>query len=281
MGEENHSISLIKKLLKRYIPTIYRITRFFWRKLSLKLLLVKVVIGKKIFCNSQKLMINIGGGDWYKKNWKVLDFQSEWYSHNNHFIDYYYDLTSKERMPLEDNSVDLFYSEHTLEHISDECCTYVFTEVYRTLKPGGAFRIVVPDMDLAYQRFANRDRVFFGPWMEDHNATLTEAFLILFAYPREGINEEEVKYKFKNLEKSEFFNFYSKSLRQDPKKAGQHINWFNYSKLRKMLKEVGFDCIYKSTSQGSRFPEMRGKGVDTRPSWSLHIEAIKKSANCI
>jgi len=48
-----------------------------------------------------------------------------------------------------------------------------------------------------------------------------------------------------------------------------------------MLKEVGFDCIYKSTSQGSRFPEMRGKGVDTRPSWSLHIEAIKKSANCI
>ena len=77
------------------------------------------------------------------------------------------------------------------------------------------------------------------------------------------------------MEKEEFFNYYTKQLRQDPKRAGRHINWYNYGKLRQMLSKVGFREIYVSSAQMSRFKEMQGTQFDTRPSWSIHVEAIK------
>lgn len=275
--QSNLRNNLAKKLAKEH-PNVYSILSKVYRlyiRFCYILLVPKVAICKKVFSHSQKLMVNIGGGIWYKRNWKVLDFQSEWYSYNRLFIDYDYDLTKREKMPFEDNSVDLFYSEHTFEHVSDRDCEHVLAEMYRCLKPGGAVRIVVPDMDLAYTKYANADEKFFEVWIKTHKATLTEAFMIIFARPKRNECEESIRRRFENLEKGEFFNFYTKDLRQDPKYAGYHINWFIYSKLERMLKEAGFQKVYKSTSQGSRFQEMRGKGFDTRPSWSLHVEAIK------
>ena len=241
------------------------------------LFLSKVAVEKAIFRKPQQLMVNIGvGGQWYRRNWKVLDHQCEWYTHNKVFIDYPYDLTKRDKMPFNDDTVDFFYSEHTFEHISDEDCKFAFAEMYRCLKPGGAERIVVPDMDLIYTKYANGDEKFFEFWMKaDNCATLTEAFIIHFAHPKRNESEESIRRRFENLEKMEFFNFYSKDLKQDPKYAGWHINWFNYSKLEQMLKEAGFGEVYKSASQRSRFQEMKGKGFDTRPSWSLHVEAVK------
>jgi len=47
-----------------------------------------------------------------------------------------------------------------------------------------------------------------------------------------------------------------------------------------MLTKAGFRPIYRSTSLGSRFPEMRGKGRDqgfdsSHPEISIFIEAVK------
>ena len=178
-------------------------------------------------------------------------------------------------MPFRNDSVYLFYSEHTFEHISDECCQYIFSEIYRCLRPGGAVRIVVPDMDLAYNKYGAENNTFFNYWMEADNATFTEAFLILFAHPRINVNEDEVKHNYENMEKEDFFDYYSKPLRHDPKRGGRHINWYNFSKLKYMLENAGFKEIYKSSAQASRFEEMRGEQFDTRPWWSIHVEAIK------
>lgn len=278
----------IKEWIKKH-PIVYPIALKVYQKvcyirskISYPLLLLKTIIGKKIFRNPQNLMVNIGAGLWYKRNWKALELQHKQDSNKSHrynriFIDYDYDLTSKEKMPFKDNSVYLFYSEHVFEHIPDDCCKYVFNEIYRALKPGGAFRIVVPDADLAYEKFAEKDIDFYKSRMDKSpHGTLAEAFLMFFASSEENRDEEDVWHRFKTLTKSDFFDSYTKGKKQKPTDVGHHINWFTYSKLKKMLEEARFDLVYKSTSQGSRFQEMRGGNeFDIRPSWSLHMEAVK------
>jgi predicted SAM-dependent methyltransferase len=46
---------------------------------------------------------------------------------------------------LEPNSIDYLLSEHVFEHLSEKDGEIAFRECYRYLKPGGLFRIAVPD----------------------------------------------------------------------------------------------------------------------------------------
>jgi len=46
-----------------------------------------------------------------------------------------------------DDTVDLLYASHCLEHISYLHTREVLVEWYRVLKPGGVLRISVPDLD--------------------------------------------------------------------------------------------------------------------------------------
>jgi len=48
----------------------------------------------------------------------------------------------------EDNSVDVVYSSHTLEHFSKLEGTEFLSECHRVVKPGGIIRIVVPDLQV-------------------------------------------------------------------------------------------------------------------------------------
>ena len=91
----------------------------------------------------------------------------------------------------------------------------------------------------------------------------------------DDIEEAEIIKKFEKLSKEEFLKYYTKDLRQIPEKAGAHINWFTFKKLNKMLLESGFKDIYKSKCGKSKFKEMQSDKFDTRPFWSLHVEAIK------
>ena len=50
------------------------------------------------------------------------------------------------KLPWADNSVDVIYSSHTLEHLSKEEGLNLLRECYRVLNPNGTIRIVVPDL---------------------------------------------------------------------------------------------------------------------------------------
>jgi len=47
--------------------------------------------------------------------------------------------------PFDDNSVDRILSEDCLEHVDEFYYPSILTEMYRILKPGGIFRLSVPD----------------------------------------------------------------------------------------------------------------------------------------
>ena len=58
------------------------------------------------------------------------------------------------KMDLNDNSVDIYQSEDVFEHIEYDSLHNVINEIYRVLKPGGLFRLSVPDYrcDVLYNR---------------------------------------------------------------------------------------------------------------------------------
>ena len=47
--------------------------------------------------------------------------------------------------PIADNTVDIYQSEDVFEHVSLDAQVALYDEIYRVLKPGGLFRLSVPD----------------------------------------------------------------------------------------------------------------------------------------
>lgn len=55
-----------------------------------------------------------------------------------------HDLTK--RLPFGDETTDCVYSSHSLEHLTRVDARHLLADCYRVLKPGGAIRVVVPDL---------------------------------------------------------------------------------------------------------------------------------------
>jgi SAM-dependent methyltransferase len=68
-----------------------------------------------------------------------------------------FDVT--EPLPIPDSCIDIYQAEDVFEHIEYDKLPAVFDEIYRVLKPGGYFRLSVPD----YRFDQYRDRSLRGP----------------------------------------------------------------------------------------------------------------------
>jgi SAM-dependent methyltransferase len=58
------------------------------------------------------------------------------------------------RIPLPDESADVIYTAHFVEHLYRDEAERLFREAWRVLKPTGVFRINVPSLEVTLQRFA-------------------------------------------------------------------------------------------------------------------------------
>jgi len=230
--------------------------------------------------DKQKLMINIGGGQFFKRHWKVLDFPTSHYIFKKGIVDYEFDLTQSIPFPFKDNSVTFFYSSNTLEHIPQEFCQYLYDEIYRCLNQGGAVRIQVPDYDLAKISFLANDLDFFR---DKGEKGMEQRFVHFFAaYFTNQISAKEVRDKLKTMNFEEFADYLTKRIPRESieDNHGGHINWWNYEKLNKMLSEAGFKQIFQSYPHGSKFDEMQGvgdifSGFDSKyHDSSIFVEAI-------
>jgi predicted SAM-dependent methyltransferase len=230
--------------------------------------------------DAEKLMVNIGSGIYYRRHWRTLDFPSAWYPYPDYMVSYKFDLTGGAPFPFEDDAVAFFFCSHTIEHIPQEFCQHIFNEVYRCLRPGGAFRITTPDFDKGYNAYARGDESYFDKYPGN---CIEERFLNYFATYMQGrISPEEFRQRYDNMSKAEFADSFTSAIPRESQLEhnGNHINWWNFEKFEQMFKEAGFTEIYQSQAQQSRFPEMRGfgrlDGFDTtHPEISIFVEAIK------
>lgn len=109
-------------------------------------------------------------------------------------------------LPFHDSSIDAVYSHHMIEHLPD--LEKHFVDVFRCLKPGGAYRVGGPDGDGAIKKFLEDDKSWFGSWPD---------------------NRRSIGGRFEN------FIFC----------RGEHLTILSYSFLEELLSDVGFVNIRK------------------------------------
>lgn len=83
-------------------------------------------------------LLNIGCGYNYHPDWINLDL------YRSEFVKYY-DI--KNKLPFADNSVDVVYHSHVLEHLNKVDGKNFIFDCCRVLKTGGVIRVVVPDLE--------------------------------------------------------------------------------------------------------------------------------------
>ena len=110
-------------------------------------------IGNKFFksyppkksTSSQKNLLNLGSGGISLNDFINADFYRLHKIWAKERADWMLDITKP--MKCHDNYWDGVIIEHTNEHILYSDNYNMFTELLRTMKPGGVLRIVVPDLD--------------------------------------------------------------------------------------------------------------------------------------
>lgn len=83
------------------------------------------------------MKLHLGCGPHIKPGWQNLDLEPG-------FGGIRFDLTRP--LPHGDNSADVIFSEHFIEHLTREQAVRFLKECYRVLKPGGTLRLTTPDL---------------------------------------------------------------------------------------------------------------------------------------
>ncbi len=84
-------------------------------------------------------MLNLGCGATFHQDWTNVDFSD----HGGKVLAY--DL--RLGIPFADDSFDVVYHSHVLEHMPKAWGDFFIQECYRVLRPGGLLRVVVPDLE--------------------------------------------------------------------------------------------------------------------------------------
>lgn len=105
--------------------------------------------------SSETVKVHLGPGqEGYKPGWINVDANII-----TARIDVWADLRNK--LPFRDESVDVFYSHHVIEHLPDSFLPLHFRDLYRCLKKGGVIRIGGPNGDEAMRNFVEGNASWF------------------------------------------------------------------------------------------------------------------------
>ncbi len=254
---------------------------------------------------NNKKFYNIGAGSFSHQFWTNVDYESEWYSSNrsNTLKGISYDLFSLEPLPIDNDSAEVVYSSHTIEHINNAAAQNMFNESYRILKPNGFFRVTTPNIDLEYRAYQQNDRNYFY-WIDTYSipknwkrakynkplnkASIEQIFLTHFASSVSTLHSDGTTERIDDKQLNELFGkmkyedvldhcTFKCPVEIQKKYPGNHMNWWNFPKLSSMLRQAGFTKIYLSSYGQSFCPILRNTTCfdNTHPKISLYVEAIK------
>lgn len=239
--------------------------------------------------------VNLGAGGFYHPMWTNVDLPNEFYKkqqqNNIHVL---YDFCSTKPLPFNTESVSIFYSSHTIEHLPDQSVLQLFSEVNRCLKKNGLFRLTCPDMEIQFRAYQNRDRCFWpqpSPW-STNLLSLEDRFLEHFAtvltkYHSTRLLSDKVinilPQELSDLSTSKCMeDFFKEITLRIPHNANKllpegHCNWFTSSKIVRLLKEANFTNVYTSGYGQSADPRLRNVDLfdATCPELSLYVECTK------
>ncbi len=92
-------------------------------------------------------LLNLGCGSHFHPAWTNVDY------HTSHPAIIAYDL--RKGVPFEDESFEVVYHSHLLEHFSKHEASAFMKECYRVIKPRGIIRVVVPDLEMIIRCYSD------------------------------------------------------------------------------------------------------------------------------
>lgn len=144
------------KSIRKLIPKSFRDRyRSEWQKLKLELKIIAGKIKRQFSRNSfpklenGEIYLHLGCGSVNHPKFINIDGLPASHIHYIRSID---DLS-----PFKDNTVDLIYASHCLEHFPHAKVPKILTEWFRVLKSGGILRLSVPDFDLILDIYQNNE----------------------------------------------------------------------------------------------------------------------------
>ena len=108
----------------------------------------------------KEFKLNVGASPiWNNDEWYILDHKKSKYKNSI--------LGDAANISLEDNTVDVIFCSHVIEHIPQIKIADVLAEFNRILKPGGILRLLSPDLHKIASAYVNKDKNFFDKALEE------------------------------------------------------------------------------------------------------------------
>ena len=139
---------------------------------------------------------------------------------------YFYNYDLSQGLPGADNSLDVIYHCHFLEHLSYANAIKLLRQARFRLKPGGIMRVLVPDLELWINNYGTDNTAFFD------------------AYRRQALADDVKQYKTKgSIFMGMLHNF-------------GHQCGYDWETLSWLLEDIGFTAIRRTLFQESEIAEM-------------------------
>jgi len=195
--------------------------------------------------NKKNLKLHLGCGSDIRAGWINIDmYLAPWGpatpDSNGNSTVIRHDL--RRGLPLEKESCDFIYSSHFFEHLEYEHGLRLMQDCYRILRPGGIFRLALPNFKALFNAYLREDKEYFE---------LIDIFEALPAV-ESGTNT--------------LLDYVNYGAYQN----GEHRCMYDEEKLILVLKRIGFSSVVPSSYRAGIDP------VDpVRQRYSFYLEATK------
>jgi SAM-dependent methyltransferase len=252
---------------------------------------VTAVRKKKLVVRSG-VNLNIGAGNNVIEGFRSLDIYTPHYYRSREAFDatrVEYDMR-RDAIPVASGSVDNIYVNHVIEHVETEHVERFFAEAHRVLRPGGVLRVGCPDADFVHRvsSFENGYWNWRRNWFarnttrEPDQISQFDAMIGMLATRRmRGYNhavasleigEEDVK----GMQYSEFLERLRDGLVFDETHPEEHINSWDFARLRNLASSIGFTHVVSSKPRGSISAQMQGPAFDSNHNhMSLYVDIVR------
>jgi len=177
-------------------------------------------------------------------------------------------------IPFDDNTYDVVYHSHFLEHLDRQAAFSCLRECYRVLKPGGILRVVVPDLELLVQ------------WYRESLGELDRGNL-----DAESRHERAIHDLFDQMvrtvssgtaEQKPWVRRIERLIRGNAATTGENHRWmYDRHSLGRLLTQIGFTAVHEQRATTSAIAGWENCFLDYDPGGkaykpeSLYLEAVK------
>lgn len=180
-------------------------------------------------------------------------------------------------IPFPDDTFDVVYHSHFLEHLDRSVVSSFFKECYRVVKPAGVLRIVVPDLEIRCRNYVETLNLMSQTTRPDPST---------FARHKENIRrilEQIVRLELTAMAKQPFLiRIFERIIRGDAAKTGDIHRWmYDQYTLPELFTQAGFKDIHLESPENSRIPGWAAFQLDTHEDGSaykrdsIYVEGIK------